>query len=276
MKHFIRCICVGLCERMSYGMYCTCIIGTRRSKSALPIKTCWILWIPNPVTLFCLSASPFFFLLLINQESEPVKYLHPATQTHTHTAFVWLQWRWLSSFIHHPAVYFLWVVRRSQSRHSVRGCHVKLLSSSVCRSGSVCVRVCFCVPGHPGSISDGSWRLVSCCRGKQERQSSGSALISPSQEGYHSPFLPPPHTAAATRTHKYSQLPQEATVSAADFHAFKFLLSPVRTQVCLWASKLGSVWARVCLSEEVITLITVHSANFMTESRLDPVKVTGL
>lgn len=290
-------MCVGLCERMSYDMYCTCIIDTRRLKSALPIKTCWILWIPNPLTLFCLSTSPLFVYCLSRKTmkrggggwAEAQSNCNIRIKQHEwHAASVWLRrvkraTRWLSSFLFTG---LMCPVRQSQSRHFVSGCHIKLCSARSVTGDCLCVRMCVCVK-PPWVYFRCFLNAVSCCRGKQGWQSSGSALISPSQEGHHSPFLPLPPTCTHTHTKKPRNtrtntrmclcnldtltLPQEAAVSAADFHAFKSipLWSMIlgREYVCEWVKRCVSVC--VCLFRRVISLGTVDSAGVVTETKLE-------
>lgn len=135
-----------------------------------------------------------------------------------HAASVWLRrvkraTRWLSSFLFTG---LMCPVRQSQSRHFVSGCHIKLCSARSVTGDCLCVRMCVCVK-PPWVYFRCFLNAVSCCRGKQGWQSSGSALISPSQEGHHSPFLPLPPT--CTHTHK------KKTTQHTHKHAYVFVQS---------------------------------------------------
>ena len=201
-------MCVGLRERMSYGMYCTCIIGTRRSKSALPIKTCWILWIPNPVTLFCLSTSPFFFYCLTTWQW--IRGMDTVIFASNNMNGMQSQFRESDKMIKLILVFMqqfavlICAVRQSQSRHSVSGCHIRHCLALSVAGDCVCVCVCVCVWSHLGSISGGSWRL--CPAAEESRVDRAQAQrLSPLRRrattALFSFRLQPPHK--HTRTHPH-------------------------------------------------------------------------
>ncbi len=234
--------CVGLCERMSYGMYYMCIIGTRRSKSALLIKTCWILWIPNPVTLFCLSTSPSLFYFLSNRTSkqrDELSHVFCIKQLEWHAASgLAMAGKARNKMIKLiptscSSLLLMCTVRQSQSRHSVSKCHIKHSSALSVAGDCVCVCACVCVRAYVYVCEATLGLFLVVLEGcvllqrKAGWRSSGSALILPLQEGYHSPFLPlppTPHSRTHTRAQTHARTltsPQEAAVPAADFHAFK-------------------------------------------------------
>ena len=236
-------MCVGLRERMSYGMYCTCIIGTRRSKSALPIKTCWILWIPNPVTLFCLSTSPFFFYCLSTRQWN--RGMDTVIFASNNMSGMQSQFREnnkmikLILFFMQQFAELICAVRQSQSRHSVSGCHIRHCLALSVAGDCVCVCVCVCVRVCVKPPWVYFWwflKAMSCCRRKQGWQSSGSALISPSQEGYHSPFLP--LTAASTQTHTYTPSHCHRRQQCQQLIFMHLNPYPCGPWMCLWVSGL--------------------------------------
>ena len=252
-------MCVGLRERMSYGMYCTCIIGTRRSKSALPIKTCWILWIPNPVTRFCLSTSPFFFYCLTTWQW--IRGMDTVIFASNNTNGMQSQFRESDKMIKLILVFMqqfavlICAVRQSQSRHSVSGCHIRhCLAQSVAGD---CVRVCVCEAtlGLFLVVLEG-YVLLQKKAGLTELRL--SAYL-PFAGGLPQPFSPSDcslHTNTPVRT---LTLPREAAVSAADFHAFK--------STPLWSMDVFvSERVKKC---GVITLGTVDSARVTTGTKLE-------
>lgn len=92
-------------------------------------------------------------------------------------------------------------------------------------------------------------------RGKQERQT--SALISPSQDGLPQPFSSLhlwllPHSQTHTRTS-----PQEAAVSAADFHAFK--------SIRLWSHELGHKCVYEWIKKRVTMFVSVQRLGRLSE-----------
>lgn len=116
--------------------------------------------------------------------------------------------------------------------------------------------VCLCVQAHVRLATLGQFLVVlEGHRGKQERQT--SALISPSQDGLPQPFSSLhlwllPHSQTHTRTS-----PQEAAVSAADFHAFK--------SIRLWSHELGHKCVYEWIKKRVTMFVSVQRLGRLSE-----------
>lgn len=238
------------------------------SKSALPIKTCWILWIPNQVTLFVFQPALSYFtayqtrqwrhsqlvILFIQQHKWHAASLRRQCASNTMIKLISSS----SSSLLSPSC----TVRQSQSRHPVSGCHIKHCPTLFVAEDCVYICVCVyaymfvCVWNHLGSISGGSWRLCPAAEESRADRAQAQRLSPPYRRATTALFSlrfwlsdDKLHTSTCTNSQNTHTLPQEAAESAADFHAFK---NPppcgpwIGTWVCLCVSELRRVWTCMC------------------------------